>query len=346
MHVAVADYDVLIRARALTGYRALVQEHGGDCAALLAAAAIPHAALDAPDTLLRLSSVIALLNASALRFGAPDFGLQLAQRQDIRVLGAVSLIARHAATLGAACAAIARNMPYHCPGLRMVVEDDPARPGFTHCRFEFITETPLAQRHIMELCLCVAEQFFLVVTGGDATGWRISLRHDSALPLPDYGKFFRSTVQLAQQRNALSFPTRLLKVAIAPDDASLHAAAERHVSDMMRRFPLDLPQQVEALVRRHLADGCSGLVQVAVQMGVHERTLQRRLKQHGLVFEDIVDRVRRTRAEEYLAHSSMPLAELSAMLGYTEQSSFIRGCRRWFGMPPQAYRERRRAVME
>ncbi|MES2319400.1 MAG: AraC family transcriptional regulator ligand-binding domain-containing protein [Pseudomonadota bacterium] len=336
---------VLIRARALTGFRALVREHDGDWAALLDAAAIPACALDAPDTLLCLDSVMLLLTTSASRLGVPDFGLQLAQKQDIGVLGPVALIAHHAATLGAALTAVARNMPYHCPGLQMKVEADAARAELTHCRFEFNGGTPQTRRHIVELCLGVAQRFFLEVSGEDGRDWRIDFRHDGPMPLADYGKYFRGEVRLGQARNGLSFPSSLLDVAIPSGDAPMQAAAERHVGNIMRRFPLDLPQQVETVVSRHLADGGSSLVQIALHMGIHERTLQRRLKEHGVVFEDIVDRVRRSRAEHYLAQSGMPLAELAAMLGYTEQSSFIRGCRRWFGTTPQAYRALRFGAM-
>jgi AraC-like DNA-binding protein len=336
---------VLIRARALTGFRALVREHDGDCAALLAAAGIPGRALDAPDSLLCLASVMALLTTSASTLALPDFGLRLAQKQDIGVLGPVALIARHSATLGEALKAVARNMPYHCPGLHMTVEHDAGRPGVSLCRFEFSAGTPHTRRHVVELCLGVAEQFFLAVTGEDGHDWHIGFRHASPLPMADYGKYFRSRVRLEQPRNGLAFPSALLDIAIAPGEGSLQAAAERHVVNIMRRFPLDLPQQVESVVSRHLADGGSSLVQIALQMGIHERTLQRRLKEHDMVFEEIVDCVRRSRAEQYLAQSGMPLAELAAMLGYTEQSSFIRGCRRWFGQTPQAYRALRFGAM-
>ena len=41
-------------------------------------------------------------------------------------------------------------------------------------------------------------------------------------------------------------------------------------------------QQVESLVDRRLASGGGTLVRVARQIGLHERTLQRRLKEHAV----------------------------------------------------------------
>jgi AraC-like DNA-binding protein len=63
------------------------------------------------------------------------------------------------------------------------------------------------------------------------------------------------------------------------------------------------------------------------------------LRDAGHSFEDIVDRVRRHRAHEYLLRTAIPLKQVSTLLGYTEQSTFIRACRRWFGRSPLALRE-------
>ncbi|MFL6658663.1 MAG: AraC family transcriptional regulator ligand-binding domain-containing protein [Massilia sp.] len=330
---------MLIRARALSGYAALVREHGGDGAALLGKVGIGIEALAAPDSLLCLKQVMSLLNDTAASLNLPDFALRLARRQDLQVLGAVALLAQRCPTLGHALAALERNMAYHCPGLRMTLEDDPARPTFWRCVFDFDVGTSAFRRQAIELCLGVAEQFFLSVSGGQAHDWQISFRHGSALSLADYEGALRSTVRLEQPVNALSFPGWLMQLPMPSDHAQRQESAACRDSHLVQRLPLDLPQRVETMVSRHLGDGGSSLVRIAQQMGMHERTLQRRLKEHGLVFEDIIDRVRRTRAEAYLLQSAMPLAELAAMLGYAEQSSFIRSCWRWFNMTPQAMRE-------
>ena len=77
----------------------------------------------------------------------------------------------------------------------------------------------------------------------------------------------------------------------------------------------------------------------ADRFGLHPRTLQRRLAAESLVFEGIVEQVRRNRAETYLAESAIPMSHVAAMLGYAEQASFNRACHRWFGSTPG---ERRR----
>ena len=106
----------------------------------------------------------------------------------------------------------------------------------------------------------------------------------------------------------------------------------------MRRFPLDIGRQAQNLIDRQLANGCGSIQRIAKQLGLHTRTLQRRLSEQGLFFEDIVDAVRRTRAEEYLPYEAIPLAQVAALLGYSEQSSLNRSCMRWFGKTPALIR--------
>ena len=64
--------------------------------------------------------------------------------------------------------------------------------------------------------------------------------------------------------------------------------------------------------------------EVASRQGVSVRTLQRRLRQWGFSFEEIVDDVRRTEAIGLVlagAHSTM---EIAFLLGYSDHAHFTR----------------------
>jgi AraC-like DNA-binding protein len=328
---------VLVRARVLTGFAELVSSLGGDPAALMAGVGLTPAMLDAPEEPLLLARALVLRENAAAALGVPDFGLRLAQRQDINVLGPIALSARYAASLGEALAAVARNLPYHNPGLRMTMTPDEARSGHTLLRIQIDAGAALEKRQTIEQGFGIANHFLRMTSGENGAEWTLQLRH-AALPGVDYARYFHGPVLCGQQHDALSFPSRLLGVKLAPESGVLQAAAQRYVSSLIHRFPLDITRQVEALVERQLANGGCDLVQVAGMLGLHQRTLQRRLREQGAFFEEIVDRLRRRRAEEFLALSTIPLAEVASLLGYSEQSSFIRVCKRWFGATPHAFR--------
>lgn len=331
---------VLIRARALTGFGALIASLNAPLEPLLDAAGVSRQVLDNPEATLPLTRLAALVVDAAEQLGVPDFGLRLSRYQDIGVLGPVELVALHAATVGEAIEAIAAHMRYHSPGVQVRLGPDPERTGFSQIEIRIADDGSRPQRQLVELAFGVAQQFLMAITGDSGALWCQSFRHDSPMTPACYARYLPYPVRLRQPCDKLSLPTVLLGLALLPADAAIRVAAQRYVGNLMRRFPLDITQQVEAIVERLLAAGGGNLVQVARELGLHERTLQRRLKQQNCYFEDIVERVRRRRAETYLPHAAIPLSQVAALLGYTEQSSFVRACKRWFGMTPQRYRER------
>jgi len=332
-------HQVLVRARALMGFPGLVAEHGGDGAALLAGAGIPPRVIDTPDATVPLDRAARLLDDAARKLRVPDFGLQLAGRQDISVLGAVALIARYAATVGDALRGIIRHFPYHTPGVRLeLVADERAKDA--ELRYDTTVDPDVPRRQAAELSFGVIVPFLRLVTGDPGTNWHVGFRHARGMSPARYHKAFGCSVGFEEEWDRLVFPARLLQTPIDQRSVKLHEAAERFVGNVIRRFPLDVRQQVDTLIERQLAAGGCTIARIARQMGLHERTLQRRLDAQGATFEDIIDRLRRERARELLALAVIPLNQVGELLGYSEQSAFNRACLRWFGDTPRALRGR------
>jgi AraC-like DNA-binding protein len=82
---------------------------------------------------------------------------------------------------------------------------------------------------------------------------------------------------------------------------------------------------------------------VARDLGTSRRTLQRRLADAGASYQGLLDETRREAAERYLTESSLSIAEVAYLLGYSEPSAFHRAFKRWFGRSPQGFRERLRS---
>ena len=101
--------------------------------------------------------------------------------------------------------------------------------------------------------------------------------------------------------------------------------------------PAETAAVVGALVKQLLPYGRLTVEEIAARQGVSVRTLQRRLRQWGFSFEEIVDDVRRTEAIGHVlagAHSTM---EIAFLLGYSDHAHFTRAFKRWTGLPPREY---------
>ena len=331
----------LIRARSLSGFSALVTQLGGDPLPLLEAAGLHPDALDNPESCIALEKVTRLVELTAQALDVPDFGMCLAEQQDISVLGAVALIARYSATVSEALAGMSRHLPYHTPDARLYLSADPQRPDFIRICYAMNLDDDWPRRQTIELSYCIMQRFLQLLTGVNGHDWFLQFRHAPGCSEERYRSHLTGTFEFLQAEDALSIPQRLLDTPIGAHDQRLREAAERFLKSLVRRFPLDVTRQVETLVERQLASGGGSLERVAEQLGLHERTLQRRLAEQGSHFEDIVDRLRQERARSLLLDSALPLAEIAAVLGYSEQSSLNRSCTRWFGMSPNALRKSR-----
>jgi AraC-like DNA-binding protein len=61
---------------------------------------------------------------------------------------------------------------------------------------------------------------------------------------------------------------------------------------------------------------------------MHPRTLQRALAKHEVNFTQLLSKTRMEVAEQYLQDSTIPLEELSGILGYRNRSAFSRAFKR------------------
>ena len=121
----------------------------------------------------------------------------------------------------------------------------------------------------------------------------------------------------------------MLTPALAAAVADLHA-------------PSTVGVQVKAALKRGLASGRPDVAEVARDLGMSERTLQRRITEEGASFRKLLAEARRELGRQLLADPTMDIDEVAFLLGYQDTSSFYRGFRDWEGLTPTRWRELQR----
>ncbi|ARU89019.1 AraC family transcriptional regulator [Pseudomonas sp. M30-35] len=326
----------LIRTTSFIGFRELVTELGGDPIRLLERFRVPINLLDEEDASVQLRTLIELLECAAEELDCPDFGLRMAEYQDIHILGPVAIIARSSATAGQALAELVRFIGYHSPGIELdldlTVADAP--------RMAVDIRLPGVhmQRQMVELSMGVAHNIMRLLFGPSFAAQTVLLSGISPLPQARYRRYFKTSVYDAQPVNAFVLTAAQLHHRIEQQDPSLHRAMVQYLSHIGAQKSTSLLEQVNRLIFRLLPTNRCRLVIIAAQLGLHPRLLQRRLAEEGCRFDELVEQVRRNRAEHYLSERHMPMSQVAGLLGYSEQSVFNRSCKRWFGVTPGEYR--------
>ncbi|MGZ3812560.1 MAG: AraC family transcriptional regulator [Mucilaginibacter sp.] len=85
--------------------------------------------------------------------------------------------------------------------------------------------------------------------------------------------------------------------------------------------------------------GIVSLEDIASNFNISARTLQRKLKEEGINFQQLADEARKSLAIDYLRSGSYPVKQISYMLGYNELSAFTRTFKRWTGITPAIYQK-------
>jgi AraC-like DNA-binding protein len=141
--------------------------------------------------------------------------------------------------------------------------------------------------------------------------------------------------------NALLFARADLTLPLPTAHPLLAELHERIANERLQRLD-HAPTCLRArdVIIRHLPDGEPRRTIIATALGMSERTLQRRLAAEGTSFQRLLDDTRRELAQQYLGQRDVSLADTAYLLGFSDQSSFFRAARRWFGNSPGHFRLR------
>jgi AraC-like DNA-binding protein len=81
---------------------------------------------------------------------------------------------------------------------------------------------------------------------------------------------------------------------------------------------------------------------VAALLGMHRRTLDRKLKKHGVHYGKLLDSVKRDVACQLLRDTHLQMRRVAESLHYSSAANFSTAFRRWTGVCPSAYRDQAR----
>lgn len=96
--------------------------------------------------------------------------------------------------------------------------------------------------------------------------------------------------------------------------------------------------RVRAALLESIPAGLFSVDTIARNLGESKRTLQRKLKNEGQSFQQILNRTREELANQYLKNSTLTNTEISFLLGYDEPNSFFRAYSNWTGESPERTR--------
>lgn len=279
-----------------------------------------------------------LLQCAAEHLNDPLLGLHLGQAVQPAQLGALGYVLLACENLGAALWRIQR---YH----RLVNDINPIEQSVVDGHLELRWGTAHGKPGALfdEAGITSIVQF-----GRDLCGQNLPLSAvDFVNPPPadarPYTRYFGCPVRFAQPFTRLVIPLATLAAPLRRPDPTLRQLMEAQVDAAMAQLPQqgDLGDMTRRIVAHLAPQGMPELEQVANELRLSPRVFYRRLAEQGLNFRDLREAALQQLAEVHLRDERLTLAEVSTLLGYSEQSAFTRAFKRWKGISPLQWRHQR-----
>lgn len=327
-----------IHGHMLRQFGALVEHLGGQPELLLQQAGIvgDTAPPDKPRASYR--QFVSLLELAAADLDCPDFGMQLALWQAGHAFaGPLGDGMRNSRTFGEALHFVCGHSYAH--SLAAWIWLKPSMSGaHTLVGHDILLEGLPQKSQAMEYILLVGNLETLALTEGQVRARRVLFRHQPVSPLKLYRRHFGCEVRFGRSADAVLYNDRDLACPISAPNAQAYRAATDSIETRFGRRKPPLHADIRGIVTHVLGTELCTRERIAAELGLHPRTMVRRLAAEGTSFQRIKDEVRRDRMLYYVRQTDFDFTAISEKLGFAEQAVMTRYCRKWFAMSPTGLR--------
>ncbi|MFN7129406.1 MAG: AraC family transcriptional regulator ligand-binding domain-containing protein [Brevundimonas sp.] len=159
---------------------------------------------------------------------------------------------------------------------------------------------------------------------------------------PAYEDYFNAPVRFGAERDALMLDRADLDLPFMGHNPELLAMLTPTLGRTLQELDAQstISDQVVMALKLLLPSGRPELPDVARQLGMSERTLQRRILAEGASFRELLLQARRDLWKQLLADEAIQIDEIAYLLGYQDVTSFYRAFRAWEGVTPAQWRTR------
>jgi AraC-like DNA-binding protein len=275
--------------------------------------------------------------------GDPDLGLHTAEAYNPGALDIVGYVVLSCRTAADALDRLGRYAAVLNEGLQVEISREGDR---TVCRFEVVeTLDNYLVRHPRQAMEAMAAGIAVTtrrLTETDIEPLEITFRHEAPPSIREHLRLLGPLVQFSQPENRIAFHTADLSATVRSSNPALLAVFDQHAEALLHRLLQHGP--VSRSVLKSLGGRLKGVVptlrQVAQEIAISDRSLQRALRDEGTSFQRLLDEARHELAIGHLSVPGTSAAEVAFLLGFSEPSAFSRAFLRWTGMTPGAYRDR------
>jgi AraC-like DNA-binding protein len=313
------------------------EERGFDRAELLSSAGLTEQELGDPDRRVPLDLALSLWRVVLSRTEDPLFCLEFGGAVRIREYGLVGYTMLHSRTLGCALDRLVRYVRILDDSIRFSKNTAGDRVELViHEPLPLVAELPRIVDADLAASLTIARE----VTGTELIPAKILIPTPEPAVRIRYETFFRCRPVFGASRAAILFDRRQMDLPVVATDNTLCGYLDTMADQELEALAgSSYTEKVQRVIWQLLSEGRPTVKSAASALAVSTRTLQRRLREEGVVYGTHVDKLRRRKSAALQKRRDLPVYQIAYLLGYSEPSTFHRAFRRWYSMTPAEFRE-------
>jgi len=298
---------------------------GIDAAELFRRAKLPSHLLDDPNARFPLAGMQRLWALAAAASGDPCFGLEVGRAWRATTFHALGYVALASRTLREALEHVARYSRVVSSGAQIELRDS-ALAVKSRLPVYSLADPPDAPVLATLAALAVLSREM----SRSLKLRRVTFTRQESACRARLREFFDCPLEFGARADALVFRAADLDAPLPTANPVLVRTNEQLLAQYDAKLESgQVADRVRARLARSLPAGEVGQETIARSLHLSLRSMQRKLRQEGVSFRQILDDTRRRLAEQYARDSSLSASEIAYLLGFSELSSFSRAARRW-----------------
>ena len=317
-----------------------LEELGVRVSAVLRRAGLPLESSNLPRVLVSTEELFGLWRAIGEVSTNAAIGLLLGTESKTERFHPIGIAALSTENFGSAIDQMARYKQLTCPEEILQEKDNEE----WSIQFRWLLADEVEPPVLNECCFA-----WVLSIARHGTGTRLSpLRVEFVQPRPHVKaieRHFGCPVICGASRNAIVFRATDAQRPFVTRNAELLAMLAPQFEEELKQENGDenFVERVRIAIQQKLTGQRPTIEDIADELHISSRTLQRRLQDAGSSFQRVLEEARRQLARHYLNNSVLELNEAAYLLGYGDANSFVRAFRTWEGVPPARWREEQRA---
>src|SRR5712664_2494704 len=298
-----------------------LEELGLSADTALRQAGLPMGLFNQDKILVSTQEFFALHRGIAEASNDVGFGLKLGTEERFERYDPIKIAALSARSFGDAVERLSRYKQLTCPEEIRVV----GRGNERAVQFVWLLAHEKEPPLLVDVCFAWIVSIGRRGTRRPVNPKRVELQRASA-HRDIYEAHFRCPVKFKANQNALVFSRADMELPFVTHNADLLAivAPQLEAELTQQLAQKTFSEQAKAILKQLLAGQRPGIQDLARELHVSTRTLQRRLTEQGITLQRLLEEARRELARHYLLHSSRELNETAYLLGYEDANSSFR----------------------